>query len=148
MSITIICNTCDYVWNTRPDLHVTGNKTGCPNCNVPKIYTEEYYKAKGIEDHVCYFYIVKFTSDEESFIKVGLTKHSNIKYRFRGLKVYNLEVLYFKQLTFFKCFQLEQDLLSKFSNFKYLPNHKFKGHTEVLNESCLKEVLSTVTEML
>lgn len=143
----IICNTCDHEWNCRPDTHI-GNKSGCPKCHTPVIYTKAYYQAKGIEDHHCNLYIIKFRNEVESFLKVGITKHDKIKYRFRGLKNYTLEILHTYPLMFFKAFEIEQYVLDSLIKSRYIPEYTFKGHTETLSNDCYENILSLITEKL
>lgn len=137
----IVCNNCTNSWLIRPDNHI-GNKNGCPSCVDHSIYTEEYYKKNNIADHECYLYLVEFTKDSESFLKVGITKHSNIKYRFRGqLPDYDFNLLYSIKTNFYNAYRKEQELHSKFKDDKYLPTVKFKGRTECLNLDCKSKVL-------
>jgi hypothetical protein len=80
-------------------------------------------------------------------VKVGITKHENVKYRFRGYKDYKIQVLLTLRSTFYKAFALEQDLLSKYKDLKYEPLKKFKGHTEVLNYACKSQLMSSMLEI-
>lgn len=122
-------------------------KLGCPKCVVKQIYTTQYYEANNIHDHEAMLYIVLFENDHEKFLKVGITKHENIKYRFRGYKDYKIVVLLGIKSTFFKAYPVEQSLLKKFEPFKYQPLSKFKGHTEALHLDCKNQLLSSVLEI-
>lgn len=141
------CNSCQNSFTMRPDMHLS-QKQGCPSCKKSAIYSKEYYISKGLENHPCKLYIVEFESDCEKFIKVGLTKHDKVMYRFRGYSDYNITVLHEWNLDFFSAYDIEQDVLKKFKKDCYKPIHKFKGHTEVLNYSVLNNVLSTIVEIL
>lgn len=135
------CNSCSNSWFVRPDNHV-GNKNGCPNCVEHSIYTEEYYINNNIPNHECYLYLVEFTCDTESFLKIGITKHDNIKYRFRGqLPEYDFNLIYVIKTDFYTAYRQEQELHSKFKDRSYTPTIKFKGWTECFNLESKKEVL-------
>lgn len=121
---------------------------GCPNCVVRNIYTIAYYEKYNIPDHECFLYIVEFHSDQEVFIKVGITKHENVKYRFRGYKHYEIQTVLVIRSTFYKAYSFEQELLYKFRDFKYKPLNKFKGHTEVLDYSCKSQLMSSLLEIV
>lgn len=138
---TIICNTCNNIWQVRPDSHLY-LKSGCPKCVVSSIYTKEYYIKNNIPNHDCYLYLIELTNDTESFIKIGITKHSNIKYRFRGqLKDYNFNLMFFLKTDFYSAYEQEQKLHSKFKHYKYEPILNFKGHTECFKSEFKKEIL-------
>ena len=146
------CTTCEHEWKVRPDLHLSAkSKQGCPSCKLNAIYTKDYYEKHFIEDHECSLYIVKFTErvTKESFVKVGITKHSNIKTRFRGLhSKYIIEVLYQKDSMFFEVYKLEQQLHSLSKNYKYKPIDKFKGYTECFTIEVLDILQSSLGAIL
>ena len=70
-----------------------------------------------------------------------------MKYRFRGYKDYQIQVLIALRSTFYKAFALEQKLLSDYKDLKYQPLRKFKGHTEVLEYSCKNQLMSSMLEI-
>lgn len=146
------CNTCGHEWNVRPDLHLaTDSKRGCPKCKVNAIYTKKYYEKHGIQDHECSLYIVQFIErkSKETFIKIGITKHSSIKTRFRGLHdKYEIIILYQKDTMFFEAYELEQQLQKLVHEYKYIPNDKFKGYTECFNTNCLDNLQSSLEVIL
>lgn len=126
-------------------MHLHRNQ-GCPNCLVKAIYTDQYYEAHNIPDHKVMLYLVSFKSEDEEFLKIGITKHENIKYRFRGYTDYTITVLLGLSLMFSQAFPVEQEILRKYANSKYLPLRKFKGHTEALNYSEKDKIMSSVLE--
>lgn len=79
---------------------------------------------------------------------MGITKHDNIKYRFRGLKNYSIEILHIYPLMFFKAFKIEQYVLNTLIKSRYIPTYSFKGHTETLSENCYESILSLIAEKL
>ena len=146
------CNTCGHEWNVRPDLHLaTDSKRGCPKCKVNAIYTKEYYERHDIQDHECSLYIVQFIERQtkETFIKIGITKHKNIKTRFRGLHdKYIITTLYQKDTMFYEAYESEQRLQKLVKNYAYVPNDKFKGYTECFNIKCLDNLQSSLGVIL
>jgi len=79
-----------------------------------------------------YLYHIRFTSSEESFEKIGISKHSPFK-RFgvgRYLE-YQMKVLDIEELPEKECKLKEKKLHKKFLEFNYTPlNEKFSGKTE------------------
>ena len=146
------CNTCGHEWNVRPDLHLaTDSKRGCPKCKVNAIYTKEYYERHDIQDHECSLYIVQFIERQtkETFIKIGITKHKNIKTRFRGLHdKYIITTLYQKDTMFYEAYESEQRLQKLVKNYAHVPNDKFKGYTECFNIKCLDNLQSSLGVIL
>lgn len=142
------CNTCMTEWSVRPDAHIH-SKSGCPNCNKSRtIYTEAYYKAKGIENHPCKIYLLEIEFNGEKFLKLGLTKGS-VRHRFRGfLKQMKIDEVMVFTGDFFSLYRIEQELLSKYSDTRFIPIEAFRGHTECLEVSVKNELLSELTEML
>ena len=137
----VICNNCSNSWFVRPDNHI-GNKTGCPNCVEHSIYTEEYYINNNISNHDCYLYLVEFDNGTESFLKIGITKHDKIKYRFRGqLSEYDFNLMFFIKTDFYTAYREEQNFHLKYKAQSYTPTVKFKGWTECFNIDNKKEIL-------
>ena len=132
-----ICAKCQTEWLSRPDI-LLADKSHCPNCKKNSIYTKEYYLKHNIENHPCYLYLVEFKSENELFLKIGISK--NIKYRFRKKIPYKVNVISFYLTDFFTAYDLEQEILDEYKNCKYIPDKKFKGHTECLNISLSQEL--------
>ena len=141
----VICNSCNKEWLVRPDCHIYG-KNGCPYCKISSIYTREFYKSRGLQNHICYIYLAMFSVNGINFCKIGLTKHKNILYRFRG-QAKPLALEFFKS-DFLNCYDLEQKILKDFSEFKISLNFKFKGHTECFEPSCFYSILSVIKNVL
>lgn len=144
---TVRCTDCGTSWECTPNNLLTKPpKTGCPGCRVNAIYTPEYYRAHGVEDHPCNLYVVKFDDRAgEVFIKVGLTKHEDIRYRFRGLHdAYEISILYQENSYFFEAYDKEQKIHSDLGEYKYEPKAAFKGHTECFSLNCLQKLQSSL----
>lgn len=98
-------------------------------------------------------YIIRLYSENESFIKVGITDNS-VSRRFsssnRGIKNagYNYEILY----QFFEedvedgnILGLELFIQNNLKQFSYMPENKFAGYTECFNEKCLNKIERCLT---
>lgn len=146
--IQVICNKCTSIFETRIDMHINQGY-GCPSCKKAQIYTKQYYLSHNIPEHPVWLYLVKFENENECFVKVGFTIHENIRYRFRGYRLkYNISVIYKINLMFFKAYDIEQELLTKFKDHSYTPLIKFKGHTETIKYDQKELLLSTLLEMI
>ena len=144
----ISCNSCYHEWLVRPDSHLH-MKSGCPVCNKNKtIYTEAYYKAKGIENHPCKIYLTEIEFNGERFLKLGLTK-DGVRHRFRGLlKKMKINEVMIATGDFFSLYRIEQELIVKYSDKRFIPVETFKGHTECFDVSVLNDIKSSLAEML
>ena len=94
-------------------------------------------------------YVVSFTSENENFIKVGITKKNTSK-RFPKAKRngYNISTIIEKETTLYNAWGIEQMILSKFKSSKYTPLLPFPGHTEALSSLILIDVIMTIEESL
>lgn len=114
----------------RPNYHLSGN--GCTKC-----YKENNGFGKTKFIHSCRntnlgrLYIIKCYSENEEFIKIGITSQT-IKERFKRFSrfPYSYEVLYQKEDVAEKIFNLEKHYHRALSNYKYQPNILFKGSSE------------------
>lgn len=142
----IICNQCKNEFIMRPDVHLF-NKSGCKICNKPNIYTRAYYKSHSIKNHDVYLYFIKFVKNDEQFVKIGFTKHERIQYRFRGENYKPLDIISFK-IDFFSAYDIEQQILKEFVDFRYIPIEPFKGSTECFVSEKYEEILLRIKELV
>lgn len=133
--VSIVCP-IHGIFDQRPDHHMRG--IGCPTCSREKRlggYTEELFRVKPeIKDLPGVLYFIKFESDSESFYKIGITSRS-VEERFSkkgDIAHYTIEVVSTKSMTLYEAYQLEQQLLTEFSPYKYMPQKWFSGWTECL----------------
>lgn len=142
------CNDCGNTLEVHPNFLLNSEPgNGCRFCKKCSIYTTNYYKKHGLENHECTLYVVKFIEREtkESFLKLGITKHPNVRKRFRGLhKKFDITILHKEDKDFSALYEKEQELLKELKSYKYEPKNKIKGHTECLKieiwdflQSCL-----------
>lgn len=146
-SITIQCNKCLRSFNMTPYRHLYLGK-GCKFCNHQSVYTKDYYNSRGLSDFPCMLYLLQFTSETESFIKVGLTKQT-INKRFKGKDYHNYTITVLDTMVgmFFDLVDKEQLIIKKYSSYKYIPLEKFKGYSECFSLLLIKQ-MSTLSEML
>jgi hypothetical protein len=79
-----------------------------------------------------FLYHIRFTSGDEEFEKIGITKHSPFKrFGVDNYLEYTLKVLDIQELPDKECKLKEKELHNKFKEFKYTPlNEDFSGKTE------------------
>lgn len=121
-----------------PNAHLRNG--GCDKCGIEKSVQklkENNYPSwsrtnwrKRCEGKIPKLYKVRFWSDSEEFIKIGITSKDSIKRRFTKVP-YQYEIL--KIITSHNpdyIFDLERRFLRFTSKSKYVPKIKFEGHTE------------------
>lgn len=120
----------------------------CRSCydNIPRAQNG-YYKTRTEEDD--WLYVLLFTREQDSFIKVGRTFVKTVRPR-------EMDLLYKTDSKQVKCllrvlscheniWNLEQQILDKFKrDFRYFHNAEFKGSSECLDVSCLKSVIEDI----
>lgn len=62
------------------------------------------------------------------------------------LKKMDIQILFKKELMFFKAYDIEQEILKLNRNYRFYPTFKFKGHTEAIEITQKESVLSTLLE--
>jgi hypothetical protein len=95
-------------------------------------------------------YIINLYSDDESFIKVGISKevhnrHKNIKTKSK----YNVSSLLIFPCTVEEGTIIERDILIKLrEKFKYIPMVKFPGYKECLSLNAKYKILNKIKKIL
>ena len=128
--VKIICKK-HGLFEQLPYSHYNGS--GCKKCANEKHlggYSEEYFlnneNAKIFKGSL---YIVKLENDVESFIKIGITKHS-AKQRTKAIIPYKSTTIFEYKTTLYNAFLIEQILHKKLKNDQYNPKIYFGGHSE------------------
>lgn len=85
-----------------------------------------------------YLYYLHIYNNDEDYYKIGITKYSNIKYRWSINKFkknhFNFDVLFFKKCYNYKdAYIHEQNILQKFGEYRIIVNYDFFSSTEVFN---------------
>ena len=97
--------------NKRSLDSVINSKTGCPYCSKG-LYNHGYIKRGYNLSYPAILYLIHFTNETETFVKIGITIH-NIKKRFvkKTYKAYDIVVLIEKELTLGQCIDIEQHII-------------------------------------
>jgi hypothetical protein len=92
-------------------------------------------------------YLVKFSSPNESFYKVGITKRT-LKERFHwGYQHLIMDVIIEHQTTLYDAWRKEQLILNRLKNQRYVPIVKIGGWTECLQADVnLDGLVQTIVE--
>lgn len=125
-----------HIWNATPDSVLHGS--GCPTCfNYINQYIKNITKYKLTISSTIFLYFIRVTDKRtnDTFLKVGITKHKNILNRFKRYKNYNFEIITSKTLAVENCVFHEQDILSNMKIYKYLPERGFAGRTECFEDT-------------
>lgn len=142
--ITLKCKKHDIEYKQTPCHYMEGGKS-CPKCiQSTLMYTESnVVKNKDFLSSINgYFYVLRLKNNEENFVKVGICAQHRLEYRLTPIRrIYDVELLYKKEMNMVEAFNMEQKILKEFkNNFKYIPKIKFKGYTECLTENPLNYI--------
>lgn len=120
----------------RPNNHINGE--GCPKCNLGG-WDFKLNSWLNTKNDSATFYILKCYSEDEEFIKIGITSEG-IKDRFRktGFMPYDFEIIHETTSTNKKMiWDMERKFMKKLSIFSYTPKIDFGGKTECFNIKAL-----------
>ena len=122
--------------------HHTHRKQGCPKCSDERrVLGNTIYALQASGQKVDgAFYILQCYDNDELFYKVGVTRKS-VSGRYFGdsLMPYEFEIILEIDIGVVEAYHLEQDILERYSNKKYLPKLYFGGHSECLSINPLEE---------
>ena len=131
------------MFEQTPNNHLHG-KYGCPACGHSrkdgKYNTKYFTKFPDRRDWPAQLYVIRFSNDDETFIKVGITIQDTIRHRFR-MSIYNgymLEVLCVYKSSLFGCWEKEQEILTTHANHKHNPQqcvNNWYGKHECLSDA-------------
>lgn len=137
--VTITCK--DHgTYQQTANRHLAG--TGCKGCgeSLGNGWGLDAYK-KVVKDNLCYLYVIKCKGNGEEFYKVGITKHKDLRKRFRSDKLpYTFEVIKLTEGTVDFIWNLEKKAHKYLLNFQYTPIKTFGGRTECYDNNCLSEI--------
>lgn len=135
----IICNTHGEFKQT-PHNHSQGQQ--CPKCSRKEAWLHNsYYNMTNAQKNktewlsiLCNLYIIKMTSQDEVFYKIGIT-NQDISKRFREHDTpYKVTLVKLIESNRFDAIMLENKLHDLHKEYKYEPKKFFKGHTECFKE--------------
>lgn len=119
--------------------------SGCPLC----ARTRSGWGHKGFYNTAqkSHIYLIRLTSDSESFVKVGLAKQPKHRHnRIKKLSGYNYELLCFKEGTADELYKLEQRVLYDCNLKKYRPNRQFHGSGECFQDHEDQNIINVIEE--
>ena len=102
--------------------------------------SHELFKKEDAKNSIGYIYLIKLYSDDEEFVKIGITS-KEVEDRSKYLY---LDYLLIKKMNIYNAFLTEQYLLNTYKANKYKPISKFKGYTECFNISLLNTLLQEI----
>jgi hypothetical protein len=123
-----ICGTCWVVALAGSVLHTSG----CPSCSKRMngfIGKEFFTKNPHLVNSPASLYIIKLTSIDEIFFKVGITRQIRIEDRLRKIP-YEYEIINIINGTLFDIFDLEKQIKKSNIAIRYSPKHNFNGKSE------------------
>lgn len=141
-NVEIICE--DHgIFIQKPNYHLLGQ--GCPKCNKGG-WENKLSNWLKLKSNTARFYILRCFSNEEIFIKIGITS-TTIKERYSGKDAiyYDYEVIH-ETISTDKgmIWDLEAKILKELQKYRYTPNKKFGGYTECFSI----EALSLISKLI
>ncbi len=142
-----VCKICNTEWKSTLS-NIFYNQQGCPKCNKSGRYNTAWFDSHPeLKTTPALLYLVRFSNDEEDFIKVGITRH-NIFTRFPKYKYPYVMCLYQSvNTTLYHAWKEEQNILQQFSKYLYLPKQHIGGRTECLTLIPLQQINQLLKEM-
>ncbi len=130
---------CEYhgMFSQVPNGHLRGQ--GCPECGQTGRYCETIFeRSPDLKTTSGAFYILKFSTKKEEFLKVGITTQTAESRRKSWTAKYTIEILSEHQMTLYQAFRLEQMVLLNLNTMT--PTQNFHGHTECLPLDQLRRI--------
>jgi hypothetical protein len=124
------CLKCNHIFTRRIEASLYGIY-GCPLCSKENngFICKDYFALKPeMKDIPCKVYLLKFSSNDEEFYKVGITRQ-RLSERTRRIP-YNLIESKVIETTFYEAYKIEKKLKQKIKSQKYRPKIKFNGWSE------------------
>lgn len=135
-----------------PTAHNHSIGHGCPTCaKLYKYvggYSDGYFKKHPDKKTTLgILYVIECCNTSEHFIKIGITTKT-VDRRFASkLAPYQYKILYEHTGQLYSLHQLEQQCLTKYDTYRYIPNHTFSGWTECLqyNTELINNIIQDTT---
>ena len=135
---------CQYhgTFSQTPNAHLRGQ--GCPSCKKIGLYCETIFERSPEKKIIpCTFYVVRFETDEETFLKVGITtKTAKQRFTNGGYKGCTVVVLSEHNMKLYQAYKLEQSILRTLPSMT--PKIKFGCYTECLPVDQLAKIQDIV----
>jgi hypothetical protein len=131
------------------DSHMRG--AGCRKCAIENsigAYHLSTIRKSGFSDSPASLYLMKFHDENESFLKIGITRNTK-GHRFKKTEAgYIVFLVYAFRTKLENAYTIEQRLLEKFLKHKYLPERSFGGHSECINIQALDELKKEFSSLM
>ncbi len=122
----------------QADSHLRG--AGCRQCAIDEsigVYRLAVMRKMGVANNPASLYLMIFSDDNENFLKLGITQKTK-GHRYRKSEAgYSVSLNNIFRTHLEAAYQIEQAILKKFSEHKYLPERGFGGGSECFNISAL-----------
>lgn len=145
---TPICIVCPFhgEFYPTPTAHLKGH--GCMLCNHIGKYTYSFFNKFPEKKSISgILYVIKMTSNEEEFFKIGITTKT-IKKRFEKDKMFNIETYLIIKGELYTLFETEQCILREIvSNDRYIPKTLKGGNLECFSEDVAIEVINHLQQL-
>lgn len=128
------------------------NKNGCPSCAKEReqeklTYSHAWFDHNPDKKNLPgILYLLRFTSETEQFIKVGVTLNNSKRRFYSHHKGYTITPILERQLSIHESYTIEQKILAELSTHTYVPRVRFGGMTECFVDS--KAVVSMIKEYM
>jgi ssDNA-binding Zn-finger/Zn-ribbon topoisomerase 1 len=150
------CGKCNFKWSAKPRDILADH--GCPNCakmNHPGGYNKtRFSRDRELANSPGIMYcivLVDKSTDERACVKLGITKgtsNKDVLKRATGFKGYEPRIQKIVKGTLEQVFNLEQELHTKWQEYRYFDSWKFGGHSELFKIDKLKEILESIPKEL
>jgi Zn finger protein HypA/HybF involved in hydrogenase expression len=135
--VSITCSEHGDFMQTPRD-HLAGQ--GCPKCGIFGYKKKDFIKRCGNNQGL--LYIIRCYTEQENFIKIGITSKSCVRDRYRGnLKMpYSYEILWELRANAANIYNKEKYIHSLLKAYSCKPNIKFSGMFECFTLDCLEHI--------
>ena len=149
--VEIVCPKHGSFWK-KPSKHLAGQ--GCPECsneNSKGIYGYQWLRENPDKHNdPCLIYLIEMYDDQESFLKLGLTKNS-VRERYGSNQArsgYEYEVLLQEETTMKQGIVLEDMVGTELDHRKHSPHKDFSGRTECFSLEAKDLILNHLIHFL
>lgn len=125
----------------------------CPECaNESKGYSRHTFIKSCMKNNnsTGTLYVIRIYSEDEDFIKVGITSYNDIYHRVRELKTigYNIDTIELFHNIPSKIYNAEKFVHKQMWNEKYMPKHDFNGRLECYETKNLNKIMNFICKKL
>lgn len=152
VELEIKCKKHDHIFKTLPNNYLNGY--GCNKCRYENTrYRGAHHNTKSeyirlADGRITYLYLIKCTSENESFYKIGKT-FRGIEKRFTKTNMpYNYEEVHTYSGDAEIIWDLEEDLHKKYKKYKHKVEKLFDGYSECYNMSLPIEEIINLKESI